>query len=57
MAEFSRFKKHQFDEKMKFSYILLMVSLSIILVIFKSDLARDVILLIIGVIGGRYIKA
>jgi hypothetical protein len=51
------FKRYKFDEIIRFLTILVLVIFSSMLVLAKSDLSRDVIFLIIGVIGGRYTKA
>lgn len=51
------FKLHAFNEILRFTTILMLVLFSGFLIGIKSDLARDVILLIIGVIGGKYLKA
>lgn len=49
-------KQHKFDEIMRLLTVITLVVFSLILTFIKSDLSRDIILLIIGIIGGKYIK-
>jgi hypothetical protein len=50
------FRQYKFDEIIRFLTILILIAFGSILVLIKSDLSRDIIILIIGIIGGRYIK-
>lgn len=52
-----RVKQYFFDEVLRFLTILVLVLFGGFLVMNNSDLSRDVTLLVIGVIGGRYFKA
>ncbi len=51
------FKRHVFDEKIRLLTIFILVIFGVLLVIVKSDLARDITLLVIGIIGGKYLRS
>jgi len=57
MAKSYTFKRYKFDEIVRFLTIIILVIFSSMLVLVKSDLSRDIVFLIIGIIGGRYTKA
>lgn len=50
------FNRHIFDEIIRLITIIILIIFSVILVVTKSDLSRDVTLLVIGIIGGKYLK-
>jgi len=50
------FKQHIFDESIRLLTVIILVLFCAGLVLTKSELARDVVLLIIGLIGGKYLR-